>query len=92
MPAVLTADRDVGFACCMFPTCGSVVKVLVDKLGGMGVSNGIMASFCGGAQTYVVGRFSDVAESWWGEFRNDLLNLDVFSHDGGCGRIKRLFG
>ena len=38
-----------------------------------------------GRQTYVVGGFSDVAESWWGELGDDLLDLDVLSHDGGIG-------
>jgi hypothetical protein len=41
-----------------------------------------------GAQTYVVGRFSDVAEGWRGELGDDLLDLDVFGHDGGCWRVR----
>lgn len=68
----------------MFPTCGSVVEVFVDELEGTVISNGSIAS-CG-RQTYVVGSLGDVAEGWWGELGDDLLDLDVFGrHDGGMG-------
>ena len=36
-----------------------------------------------GAKTYVVGSLRDVAEGWRGELGDDLLNPDVFRHDGG---------
>ena len=39
------------------------------------------------AQTYVVGSLSNVAEGRGGEAGDNLLNLDVFGHDGGSGNI-----
>lgn len=38
-----------------------------------------------GSKTYVVGSLGDVAEGRWGELGDNLLDLDVFRHDGGIG-------
>jgi hypothetical protein len=68
-------------------TCGSVVEVLVDELEGVQVSNCAIVKLFVGSQTYIVRGLGDVAERRWREPGDDLLNLDILSHDGGFGGI-----
>ena len=64
------------------PTCGSVVEVLVDKLAAP-LAMAPCGSSSRGAKTYVVRGLGDVAERRRRELGDDLLDLDVFSHNGG---------
>jgi hypothetical protein len=63
-------------------TCGSVVEVLVDKLAAP-LAMAPCGSSSRGAKTYVVRGLGDVAERRRRELGDDLLDLDVFSHNGG---------
>lgn len=66
-------------------TCGSVVEVLVNKLGAAPLAMAPWGSSSRGAKTYVVRGLGDVAERRRRELGDDLLDLDVFSHD--CGLV-----
>jgi hypothetical protein len=54
------------------------------------VSNRVTLELRGSSQTYVVGGLSDVAERRRGEPGDNLLDFDVFSHDGRCLGVREV--
>ena len=65
----------------VFSTCGGVVEVLVDELDKRKLAIASFQSSRWITQTYVVRCLGDIAERRRWELGNDLLDLDVFSHD-----------